>query len=142
MVRVSKCLSVILVASSLWGCGSSDTSSSAAGTGEGAAGALPQNQYPADLIGRYSDRSCEESQMIEETVDMWPGFEITEVKKTEQALTCAPMEVSAVDGGYGITEQCTVMGAPDVVLRRVTYRKSETGMGVTLDGKDKPYGRC
>lgn len=85
---------------------------------------------------------CEEAKMIEEAVDMWSGFEIIDLKKSEQALTCAPMEVAAVDGGYGITEQCTVMGAPDVVLRRLTHRNTSNEVTITLDGKDKSYGRC
>jgi len=141
-MRVLLSLSLLSVVSLLWGCGSSDRVSGQGSETSGPAGALAQNQYPEDLVGRYSDRSCDESKMIEETVDMWPGFEITLTRKTEQALSCVPMEVSAVEGGYGITEQCTVMGSPDVVLRRMIHQKAANGIDVTGDGKKKTYGRC
>jgi hypothetical protein len=141
-MRLLIAMPLLLVVGLLSGCGSSDRVSDQGSETSGTAGSLAQNQYPEDLVGRYSDRSCDESKMIEETVDMWPGFEIALTRKTEQALSCAPMEVSAVEGGYGITEQCTVMGSPDVVVRRPVYQTTSTGLDVTIDSKKKSYGRC
>lgn len=104
--------------------------------------ALPSGEYPAPLIGRYADRECAEAKMIEEAAGLWPGFEIKQYERIEQALTCAPLAVSRSGSGYTISEQCLVAGVGQQVTRESVYQLSDGVMSVTFDGATNEFQRC
>lgn len=100
------------------------------------------NEYPAQLLGKYTDRPCAEASTIQKAADLWPGFEIKKFERSEMALLCAATSVREESGGFQIAETCLVRQANQQALRNARYQLAGEALTVTVDGKATKFSRC
>ena len=100
------------------------------------------NEYPAQLLGKFSDRPCAEANAIQQAADLWPGFEIKKFERAEMALLCAATSVREAGGAFEIAETCLVRQANQQALRSARYELKGDQLTVTVDGKSTKLMRC
>ena len=131
-------IAVLLLA----GCGKSPAPESVELQRQSASAAVASNEYPPQLLGKFTDRPCAEADTIQKAADLWPGFEIKKFERSEMALLCAATSVREESGGFRIAETCLVRQANQQALRNARYQLNGEQLTVTVDGKATKFNRC